>query len=261
MEFVKRGACPALLAINKNEWTEGWVKHYRWGGDSNCRPPKPKDGHWRRDEIRRPLIDAFHNNCGYCGDSIPTPLNGNAGKNTSKGDVDHYLEKATYPEFVYDWNNFIWSCKPCNQLKNDRKYGQVINPCDQLECNFVGLCEDSGKYFFIVPKFYSKNVDKMEAKFNSSELRTTVNSEEIASKRKNRLLGIRKGFESINGNIVALEMLGNEQAIKKILEKQIIDDMDVLRALLDSPDFYFLTHKQFFLLIREYPKVAILYGK
>jgi uncharacterized protein (TIGR02646 family) len=46
--------------------------------------------------------------------------------------VEHYRPKATHPELTFAWENLIWSCGICNQVKLDRFNEEVkpINPID-----------------------------------------------------------------------------------------------------------------------------------
>ena len=77
MHFIKRSNCPKILVDNQDKWTAPWVAHYRWQkgvSTETKKPNKPTTGYWRHDEIRLILIKDFHNNCGYCGESLPTPL-------------------------------------------------------------------------------------------------------------------------------------------------------------------------------------------
>jgi uncharacterized protein (TIGR02646 family) len=56
--------------------------------------------------------------CMYCEDSC--------------GDeVEHIKPKDLYPEFVFAWNNYLYSCGPCNGRKNNR-YAVISRQTQQL---------------------------------------------------------------------------------------------------------------------------------
>ena len=45
--------------------------------------------------------------CGYCEDSWAD-------------EVEHIRPKDLYPEAVFDWNNYLYACGPCNGPKNNQ---------------------------------------------------------------------------------------------------------------------------------------------
>lgn len=60
-------------------------------------------------------------------------------------DVEHYQPKAIFPELAMTWENYLWSCTPCNRGKLNRfppdtgPGGKLVNP----------LYEDVWNFFFI----------------------------------------------------------------------------------------------------------------
>jgi hypothetical protein len=60
-------------------------------------------------------------------------------------DVEHYRPKAIFPELAMTWENYLWSCTPCNRGKLNRfppdtgPGGQFVNP----------LYENVWDFFFI----------------------------------------------------------------------------------------------------------------
>ena len=52
--------------------------------------------------------------------------------------VEHYRPKATYPELTFIWENLVWSCGICNQVKLNRfnEDKQPINPIDDNVWNY-----------------------------------------------------------------------------------------------------------------------------
>ena len=57
-------------------------------------------------EIRRRLLEMSNGSCSYCGKSL----------NDGEMDVDHYLPKEDFPYLAYCWDNYVPSCKYCNQI-------------------------------------------------------------------------------------------------------------------------------------------------
>lgn len=60
-------------------------------------------------------------------------------------DVEHYQPKAIFPELAMTWENYLWSCTPCNRGKLNRfppttgPGGKLVNP----------LYENVWDFFFI----------------------------------------------------------------------------------------------------------------
>jgi uncharacterized protein (TIGR02646 family) len=249
MHFIDRSDCPPLLVTNQVQWTAPWIGHYRWQKDisvSPVQPPKPTDNHWLKDEIRFLLIQDFHNNCGYCGEVIPTPQN----RQASKGDVDHFLPKAVYPEKVYEWDNYIWSCKPCNQQKLEfySVSYPLLNPSCEEDCNSLVFNEDTGRY---VLQDNVANEDYWKERFKNSELKTMLNSDELCRKRRNKIMLLRGRFESIAMFLPLLP--NNDENLSFILQKQIDDSRAEILDIMDSPDFHLLLRDSYQSLCQKYP--------
>lgn len=264
MHFVNRSDCPERLTDHQAAWTQPWIDHYRWSKESGmAQPNKPGDGHWRDDDIRLPLIKDFHNNCGYCGVALPTqPIDeGNeAGDNqqASKGDVDHFRPKAINPELVYQWCNYIWSCKPCNQRKGkfDSDTYPMLNPCCRSDCAPLVYIEDSGQYR-LADRVKSNNDWQKRLAHNSGK--TFLNAPETCKERQLKTSTLRLRFDSIAKNLEMISKLQPEQQmLTNTLQRQINDSMAEIGTILGSPAFYLLLQQQYQLLLAEYPQVAKL---
>lgn len=110
MHFVNRGPEPEGLKKIRDGFTQRWINHYRHGN-----PRKPSDAKWR--DYRDALSHAFTSICGYC-------------EELCRGEVDHFRPKDKFPERVYKWTNWVFSCHDCNHKKSDNwpHYGYV-HPC------------------------------------------------------------------------------------------------------------------------------------
>ena len=244
------------MAKNQKKWTTAWIAHYRWQKNNSTtpvQPNKPTDNHWLKDEIRLLLIQDFHNNCGYCGEVIPTPQNQLA----SKGDVDHLLPKAVYPEYVYEWVNYIWSCKPCNEHKQDfyNVNYPLLKPSCFVDCNNLVFNEDTGRYIL---QDNVANEDYWKERFKNSEFKTMLNSVELCRKRQSKIMFLRGRFESIDR---LLPFLNNGTSLSSILQKQLQKQINDSRAeildIMTSPDFYLLLQNSYQSLCQQYPLVII----
>ena len=254
MLFVEKNCCPEYLNSNKNTWTSRWIAYYAWEESSGIpQPSKPSYGHWRDDRIRIPLIENFHNNCGYCGDVIPTPI----GSDISKGDVDHFLPKAIFPEKTYEWENYIWSCKPCNQLKGEFHDDEhpLLNPCSNDDCSQLVYIQSTGQY---VLNDSIKNDYCWKKRLQHTERKTMINADEICKKRKLRVDSVCQPFQSIANNKKILDLDPNQSVIN-VMNRQIEDDLQRIKKILeDAPDFSFLLSSQYEKLLIKFPQVKSL---
>jgi uncharacterized protein (TIGR02646 family) len=48
--------------------------------------------------------------------------------------VEHYRPKATHPELTFAWENLIWSCGICNQIKLNR-FNEDVRPINPIDDN------------------------------------------------------------------------------------------------------------------------------
>lgn len=110
MHWVKRGPEPDGLETIRALYKPRWIRYYRFGdGD------KPGDSRWR--DFSDDLTNAFHGLCGYC-------------EEMCRGEVDHFRPKSRYPELVYSWSNWVFTCHDCNHAKGDKwPTGGYVDPC------------------------------------------------------------------------------------------------------------------------------------
>lgn len=110
MHWVDRGPEPQRLASVRARHTWRWVQHYSHGqGDP------PTDHAWQA--FRSDLMRAFHGLCAYC-------------EQTDPGEVDHFRPKSQFPNEVYVWSNWLFSCHPCNQAKREKWPDEgYVDPC------------------------------------------------------------------------------------------------------------------------------------
>lgn len=113
MHYVDRGPKPKGLEQYHRNNTPRWVKYYKQGSGK-----KPTDSHWRK--FRGILKESFSGLCGYC-------------ETRCTGEVDHFQPKSEFPEKVYEWSNWIFSCHDCNNSKSDKWPDEgYVDPCARI---------------------------------------------------------------------------------------------------------------------------------
>ena len=119
MRWIDRGPEPAGVAGYGRQFTQGWIDHY---GQRRGQPPT--DSFWR--EFRSLLGSRSDDICWYC----ERQCQNEAEVGSLAPTVDHFRPRSLFPELVYAWSNWIFSCLRCNQEKGD-KWPQLgfVDPC------------------------------------------------------------------------------------------------------------------------------------
>ncbi|MBX7227915.1 MAG: HNH endonuclease [Chitinophagales bacterium] len=155
----------AIEALEKPKWLayKNWINT-----GTGTRVVKPS-GKWTHDSIRNPLTNLFKNNCAYCG--------GYSDKQND-GEVDHFFpkEKDTTGDYIYNWDNYVWACHSCNNLKNDNY--PLINPCNKSEMAEIYFHHSDGRYLI-----KAAATQDLQDKYKLTDLKTFINGKIHPKKR------------------------------------------------------------------------------
>ena len=133
MRWVDRGPAPSGVAYYARTYTHLWVQHFQQGIGS--RP----DQHNYWTVFAADLRERFHQKCGYCERRFEP-----AGELQSS--VDHFRPRSRSPHLVYEWENWISSCRRCNSVKDDQWPDTgYVDPCA------ADLPERPAEYFDYTP--------------------------------------------------------------------------------------------------------------
>ena len=110
MRWIDRGPEPGRVVAYAREYTPGWVRYFQ---DKVGR--RPPDSLWR--EFRPDLGERSGGMCWYC--------ERRCGSAAEVGDLaatlDHFRPLSRFPDLAYDWSNWVFSCRRCNEEnKQDR---------------------------------------------------------------------------------------------------------------------------------------------
>ena len=112
---------------------------------------------------------------------------------SESSDVEHYRPKALWPELAMTWENFLWSCTPCNRGKSSRfppetePGGRLINPMDENVWDFFFI-DDFG---FLTPRF-DIAANEPNARGVSTRDLLSLNREAVQDSRLMRLNSLRQ---------------------------------------------------------------------
>lgn len=118
MRWVDRGPEPPSVAEYARRFTQGWIDYFH-----NSLGARPADSHWR--EFRSLLGSRTNNTCWCCERQYDSITGGRTPT------VDHFRPLSRFPESVYEWSNWIFSCQRCNgEYKQDRWPDTgYVDPC------------------------------------------------------------------------------------------------------------------------------------
>jgi uncharacterized protein (TIGR02646 family) len=93
------------------------------------------------EEINRTLQVAFSGKCGYC-------------ECNEAETIDHFWPQSLYHDHIWDWDNFILACTPCQNRKAshsplDPTGYQMVNPRQDEPLQYLRFNPDDGKIFAI----------------------------------------------------------------------------------------------------------------
>ena len=120
MRWVERGPEPDQVAYYRLHYTQEWVDHFR---QQMGQRSLNLQNYWR--EFRDELGERFLKKCGYCERRCDGRISPSRAPT-----VDHFRPLNKFPERAYEWNNWVFSCKRCN----DNKTGEwpdtgYVDPC------------------------------------------------------------------------------------------------------------------------------------
>lgn len=121
---LKREAEPQVMASNKEKWQldlQASITQYGSYKDIPDQEKKKLTSFYRNAAVRDGLIKSSQGKCAFC-ECIPSE-GGNI-------EIEHFKPKSEYPEFTFEWDNFLPSCRKCNGSKgtHDTVIEPIINP-------------------------------------------------------------------------------------------------------------------------------------
>lgn len=104
MRWIDRGPEPDGVHEYDRQFTQGWIEYFR-----DRVGERPSDSHWG--QFRGMLGERSGGNCWYCERRCMRDAE-DTGKSPT---VDHFRPLNRYPELAYQWANWVFSCRRCNE--------------------------------------------------------------------------------------------------------------------------------------------------
>jgi hypothetical protein len=193
--------------------------------------------------------------------AIPTPLTDDERMSDQyipgKGDVDHLLPKSAYPEKTYQWQNYVWTCKACNQHKKDwfNEQYPMPDPSVRADCENVRLYEQTGSYG--LHKSVRGDI-YWQKRLWALNVKTLINAAVTCKKRKKEIALLTQKFESAERNLLLLHQPNvlNNPLFNDTLNRQLQEYVSEIGLIKDQPDFKPLITKAYQRLCQNHPHVT-----
>lgn len=126
IKLEKPADIPQILQDRQREWTDHLLSLVSKYGSYKDIPKEEKNSalkHYRHKDITTPLFDSSHQKCAFCEGSP---------KDSGNIEVEHFYPKSIYHDKTFDWENFLPSCRKCNDSKLTHDVGvePILNPYD-----------------------------------------------------------------------------------------------------------------------------------
>ena len=120
MRWIDRGPEPKGVGRYAQRFTQSWVDYFQ-----NRIGERPSDFLW---SVFRPELGSRSNNiCWYC----ERQCDAEAEVGGLSSTVDHFQPISRFPQLVYEWSNWVFSCRRCNVDNKKDKWPDTgyVDPC------------------------------------------------------------------------------------------------------------------------------------
>lgn len=184
----------------------------------------------------------------------------------SKGDVDHLLPKSVFPGWIYEWNNFIWCCKECNQQKSNFYSYQypLFNPCSKIDCAQLAFIEATGQYTLTAAV---ANAYYWQKRFENSVCNIFFNDKVNCDNRRDSIEALRGCFESVERCLQELNQIDSAMPSNPELEAlfaptidnrklEVSESINKIQRQMTNIQFYLLKQAKYQQLQQQFPLTA-----
>ena len=172
----QRPTLPAAVAARLAAETAAIKSHSDSKAEAERRFNNARKTKWFKPVVDRLAdLSGFGQRCMFCSGS-------------ESSDVEHYKPKAVFPDLAMTWENYLWSCTPCNRSKSNR-----FPPHTELGGRFVNPLDDDVWSFFFIDEFgiltpcYDSNSGSLNERAVATRDFLDLNREAVQESRKIRL--------------------------------------------------------------------------
>lgn len=160
--------------------------------------------------------------CPYCNQNHINISYDKKGKIRLWGDMDHFYDKATYPELAICLYNLIPVCKICNQIKSS-KSREIVSPYD---------CEKTSKIKFRTEFDEKFDLDYLQGKSQNFNIVLDDSELTLADKEEVELFDLKNRYKQLKHNVqeIIIKSKAYDMAYEKELKKKFELSDDELRS-------------------------------
>jgi uncharacterized protein (TIGR02646 family) len=152
---VNRTPKPAILEQNATSWTATYLdaekKFEQNPSPENKKLVETAEKKYNHETVKSALIEMFNGKCAYCESHII---------HINYGDIEHFRPKSKFPEFCFEWDNFLLSCSICNGKSNkgnkfplESEGDFIVNPVEENPNDFFRFeFDENTRLFLLFPK-------------------------------------------------------------------------------------------------------------
>lgn len=220
---LEREAEPQIMVSNKAVWQKDLQDAIACYGSYKDIPDTEKKkltSFYRNDAVREGLIKSSEGKCAFC-ECIPSE-GGNI-------EIEHFKPKSEYPEFTFEWDNFLPSCRKCNGSKgtHDTVVEPIINPYD---------IDPKGVFHFVDIEIKASNTGIKQIAEKTIEV-CGLNTLRLWKPRAEILLSLRIFSKAIEEAIEELTD-ADTQRKKEIRINKLREAIDTIEMLTNSSEKY-----------------------
>ncbi len=140
MRWIDRGPAPGGITQLAIRFTQGWVDHHE--ARTGWRGERPRDSCWS--DFRRILGERSGYLCWFCEGKCRQDGAAKWNNDEWKSTVDHFRPISKFPELAYEWSNWVFSCRACN---NDQKKDNWSEESEYIDPAAADIAEGPEQYF------------------------------------------------------------------------------------------------------------------
>lgn len=131
-------------------------------------------------------------------------------------DVEHYQPKAIFPELAMTWENYLWSCTPCNRGKLNRfppdtgPGGKFVNPLYEKVWDFFFI-----DAFGILTPRYDRAANAPNERAVTTRDFLSLNRDAVQVSRQQRLKNLKDAIAD------ASQLLASKNLTKKAARERV----------------------------------------
>ncbi|RII79142.1 retron system putative HNH endonuclease [Pseudomonas monteilii] len=212
---------PAILSSNEQTWLDTLMTAIKKYGSYQDIPKDEKTkliSHYRHEQIKSALFPSSFNKCAFC-----------EGKPQESGniEVEHFFPKSIYPSKTFSWENFLPSCRKCNdsKLAHDTGLEPIVNPYD----------DNPDEYFRYSDILITPLKDDKKAKKTISVL--GLNSARLMQPRAEILINLHTFSSNLEEALSELE-IADTTLKKKHKARKIIESLEIMEQLTEQHRSY-----------------------